>query len=1014
MRDNIDDAHEACSTEELNRERPQLVEGDSKIYSLQETLAEKDDKVSSLEQGLLGKEGEDKVDVPDDIMQEEVEDKPIELDGIHPSEQLDEEIPQSGEDVAKLSSLPAEFVGEKEKEPISELSVSTAAVNEIKHEKVEQELSEEQLKEETAASAGKSTEVSSLQQEQIDEDNKISALPEDSAEKDENVSSLKEESAEKDQEESAEKEEDDEVDTDEGGPAKAAGRRTGSKQKRGRPQVANGRRTRAPSKPKEDEELCFICFDGGDLVVCDHRGCPKVYHPSCVNRDEEYFKAKGQWTCGWHICSSCQKSARYMCYTCTYSLCRGCIKESDFVCVRGNKGFCKECMKTVMLIEMNKHADDTMGVIDFDDKTSWMYLFKDYWVDLKAKLSLTTEELIEARNPLKETNTIFGNEKHLNKKRAAKWNEEPLENSGNASDDQGGSASSSSKRYKENASLRKKVKKRSRNTTNREDQVKRAGTGQISNSEDIEWASKELLEFVEHMKDGDRSVLSQFDVQALLLEYIKQNNLRDPRRKSQIICDSRLWALFGKSRVGHLEMLKLLEPHFLIKEASPIVTDDNQGGVVDPEPSQTDADGNSDASTKISDLRRKPRRRVEEKGLMNPDDYAAIDVHNVSLMYLRRNLMEDFLDDDDTFKENVVGAFVRIRISGSTSAKDMYRLVQVVGTGKAAGKYKTGKKTTDITLEILNLNKREVITIDLISNQEFTEEECERLRQSVKCGFIDRPKVAEVQEKARALHTVRVDDWLESEKARLGHLRDRASEKEKLQLLSTPEERIRRLNEVPEIHVDPNMDPDYDSTEDEEGQDAKREDNKKQKPYFKGRDEFSMGREGFNAHKNSLAAWDSNRNTSKAGVQGIVLPTVQADRTYGFSRNQGNDAHSVSSPKTPKNEPNATGMDAVLLKNAQPVAEPGQARGLTFETVPQQANIVSSSTSENEKMWHYQDPAGKVQGPFSMTQLRKWNASKFFPANLRIWRSSEKQEDSILLTDALSGKLHSLQMQQLC
>lgn len=43
------------------------------------------------------------------------------------------------------------------------------------------------------------------------------------------------------------------------------------------------------------------------------------------------------------------------------------------------------------------------------------------------------------------------------------------------------------------------------------------------------------------------------------------------------------------------------------------------------------------------------------------------------------------------------------------------------GTGTAAEKYKCGKKTTDITLEILNLDKKEFITIDITSNQEFTE-----------------------------------------------------------------------------------------------------------------------------------------------------------------------------------------------------------------------------------------------------------------------------------------------------
>ena len=44
---------------------------------------------------------------------------------------------------------------------------------------------------------------------------------------------------------------------------------------------------------------------------------------------------------------------------------------------------------------------------------------------------------------------------------------------------------------------------------------------------------------------------------------------------------------------------------------------------------------------------------------------------------------------------------------------------------------------------------------------------------------------------------------------------------EKLQVLKTPEERQRRLEENPEIHVDPNMDPSYESEEDE-GEDDKR------------------------------------------------------------------------------------------------------------------------------------------------------------------------------------------------
>ncbi|KAL5985844.1 hypothetical protein ACLOJK_027833 [Asimina triloba] len=403
----------------------------------------------------------------------------------------------------------------------------------------------------------------------------------------------------------------------------------------------------------------------------------------------------------------------------------------------------------------------TLPAVDFDDRTSWEYLFKEYWLDLKRRLSLTSDELARARNPLKGSGILSRN--------------------GESSDElfdvnaEMGSSSDSSFEHLEASSSTKRGRKRSKSFVVKESASTakhEAGAARQSIPEGSEWASNELVEFVSHMKGGNKSALSQFDVQALLLEYIKRNNLRDPRKKSQIICDSRLQSLFGKARVGHIEMLKLLESHFLVKENPPPFEDDSQGGMLDSDVIQMDADGNSDSLKAVSDKRRKTRKRIDERGHQtNPDDYAAIDVHNIGLIYLRRNLMEDLIDDVEKFHDVVVGSFVRIRISGSGQKQDMYRLVQVVGTGKAAEMYKTGKKTTYFTLEILNLNKTEVISIDIISNQEFTEvyarctyphmdtwEECKRLRQSIKCGFIRRLTVGEVQEKARALQAVRVND----------------------------------------------------------------------------------------------------------------------------------------------------------------------------------------------------------------------------------------------------------------
>ncbi|XP_022970324.1 zinc finger CCCH domain-containing protein 44-like [Cucurbita maxima] len=788
---------------------------------------------------------------------------------------------------------------------------------------------------------------------------------------------------------------------------------SGAKRKRGKNFKAPAR---VPSRKKVEEDVCFICFDGGDLVLCDRRGCPKAYHPSCINRDEAFFRAKGRWNCGWHLCSNCEKTAHYMCYTCTFSLCKGCIKNAVILCVRGNKGFCEACMRFVMLIEKNEQGSTEKGQIDFNDKTSWEYLFKEYWTDLKGSLSLTLDELVHAKNPWKGSETL---------------NSRP-DSPGELYDGNvdGGSDLEVSENEESGSSKKRKAKRRSKSQakeTNSPSMPIIPDSQGPSTDNNVEWASKELLEFVMHMKNGDRTVLSQFDVQALLLEYIKRNKLRDPRRKSQIICDSRLENLFGKPRVGHFEMLKLLESHFLIREDVRI--NDLQGSVADTESSQLEGDGYTDASGKTrKEKKRRMRKKGDQRGLQsNLDDYAAIDIHNINLIYLRRNLVEYLIEDEESFHEKVVGSFVRIRISGNAQKQDLYRLVQVVGTSKASEPYKVGKKMTDILLEILNLNKTEVISIDIISNQEFTEEECKRLRQSIKCGILNRLTVGDLQERAMSLQDARVKDWMETEIVRLSHLRDRASEKgrrkelrecvEKLQLLKTPEERQRRLEELPGIHTDPNMDPSHESEDEDEA------DDKRQETYT-----LSRG-SGFSRRTRepvSPGKAGSNLNDSWSGTRNFSSMNRDLSRNLsgkGFS-NQGEDA--IGSGEIINENSWSHGREGDVKKTnkwdkqqVSPSSEmtAGNASSGAASELPSAARSVNSAApsvgttqnaaivNETEKIWRYQDPSGKVQGPFSMVQLRKWSNTGYFPADLRVWRASDKQDDSLLLTDVLAGKI---------
>ncbi|WVZ11932.1 hypothetical protein V8G54_016462 [Vigna mungo] len=215
----------------------------------------------------------------------------------------------------------------------------------------------------------------------------------------------------------------------------------------------------------------------------------------------------------------------------------------------------------------------------------------------------------------------------------------------------------------------------------------------------------------------------------------------------------------------------------------------------------------------------------------NPNAYAAIDVHNLNLIYLRRCLMENLTEDIEKIHEKVVGSFVRIRISSSDQKQDMYRLVQVEGDTNIFSKY-------------LGFDRRERGSFfPRISNNVFND-----------AGG-------------------------------------------KTQDLPVTREHVGNICTV----------------------------------------------------KNCDTAIEDSTNT-------VVKSEVS----------------SVAVDISPS---------LIPVEIQQPLNE-----------------------FLNDRSWNYQDPTGKVQGPFSMLQLYKWNVSGGFPPDLKIWRIGEKQDNSILLTDALSVK----------
>lgn len=202
-------------------------------------------------------------------------------------------------------------------------------------------------------------------------------------------------------------------------------------------------------------------------------------------------------------------------------------------------------MKTIMLIENAPEANKDKVQVDFDDQGSWEYLFKIYWVSLKEKLSLSLDDLTKAKNPWKPSKRRTTSQLHDNDDGVIKLSRAKLRKM------EAGKLDSNSCLGDRLAPL----------------------TGAAA-----AWATDELLDFVRYMKNGDVSVLSKYDVQTLVLEYVRRNSIQND---SEIVCDPRLMRLFGKERVDHLEMLKILDSHFLDQERSPVTDTETMSFQVD-------------------------------------------------------------------------------------------------------------------------------------------------------------------------------------------------------------------------------------------------------------------------------------------------------------------------------------------------------------------------------------------------------------------------------------------------
>ncbi|KAH0988574.1 hypothetical protein GBA52_000057 [Prunus armeniaca] len=498
------------------------------------------------------------------------------------------------------------------------------------------------------------------------------------------------------------------------------------------------------------EDYCFACKDGGDVRVCDYKDCLKVYHPQCAGKDDSFLKSKDRWTCNWHSCFICHKTAKFHCFCCPKGVCGICLWDAEFALVKGGEGFCSHCLKLAILIEEKLDVDSDGGRVDFKERNTLEFLFQEYWQIIKEKQGLSAEHVHHAKNLLKSgKNYRCDFESNEIRKTEESFSESDEESD---YDDWKGKEEympvSKKKRSKGKLSaMKRKVK--------------------AKKIEFIGWGSKSLLSFLTSIGKDTSKELSQNEVTTVVTNYCKENNLFDPQKRKKVIFDAMLQSLLGKKSTSVNRIYNLLTAHFC--DNLELTEDDETGS------SSEDKDQNFMVTCKrqnklISDGQPQKKKVVPN---VRKSCFASVIAENIKLLYLKRSLVEELLKQPETFDEKVVGSFVRVKSDPNDySQKNSHQLLQVKGIKKTS---RTGVMNTEVFLQFSNMSKD--VPISKLSDDDFCQEECEDLHQRVKDGLLKKPTVAELELKARRLHEVIMKHWMGRELSLLQKRIDQANEK---------------------------------------------------------------------------------------------------------------------------------------------------------------------------------------------------------------------------------------------
>ncbi|KAK7397347.1 hypothetical protein VNO78_18516 [Psophocarpus tetragonolobus] len=228
-----------------------------------------------------------------------------------------------------------------------------------------------------------------------------------------------------------------------------------------------------------------------------------------------------------------------------------------------------------------------------------------------------------------------------------------------------------------------------------------------NNSEEfVGWGSKPLISFLASIGKYETEPLAQWDVNSIIHEYIKEKNLDHPRDKGKFFPDERLFPIFRKKVISKRCIYSLLGIHFAKElDDSPVEKNDDQ-----IRNSSTNKHLNNQATCMESRL-----SSLIEKPLLKKGDF--------------------FIKHSRFASINTVD-------SNDSRERNSHHLLRVLGV-------EFDEMINGTLLQVSFMAK--AIPISKLSNEDFTEEECEELRQKVNSNLLPKLTVVEVQEKAKIL-----------------------------------------------------------------------------------------------------------------------------------------------------------------------------------------------------------------------------------------------------------------------